>query len=313
MVSYLVTGGAGFVGSNIVETLLKKGARIKVIDNFSTGKRENIKEFIHDIELIEGDITDYKTVEDAVSGTDIIFHQGAVPSVPKSVKNPIRTNNANVTGTIHLLHAAVKQKVSRFIYAASSSAYGDTKVLPKREDMPANPMSPYAISKHVGELYCRVFYQIYGLETISLRYFNVFGPKQDPLSEYAAVIPKFISSILKEEAPTIFGDGNQSRDFTFIENVIHANLLAANADRLNGEVVNIGSGKRTDLNKLLMNINEMMGTNLKAEYKEDRPGDVKHSLADIAKAEKIIGYKPIIPFEKGLKHTLDWYQKKGEA
>lgn len=307
---YLVTGGSGFIGSHIIEALLNKGEKVKAIDNFSTGNKENLKAIINDIELIEGDITDDQVLKQAIKGVDIIFHQAAVPSVPKSIKDPIKSNHVNVSGTLQLLHTAMENGVSRFIYAASSSAYGNSTILPKQEDMIATPLSPYAVSKYTGELYCKVFYEIYGLETISLRYFNVFGPKQDADAEYAAVIPKFIQSILVNQLPTIYGDGTQSRDFTYIENVVSANLLAAQASQLSGEVINVGSGKSIDLNNLVTRISRIVGKQIKPVYAEKRQGDVEHSLADIQRAYKLIGYKPIISFEEGLRKTIKWFDGK---
>ena len=300
----LVTGGAGFIGSHLVYSLLEKGNRVKVIDNFSTGKIENLKELINDIELIKGDITDNKSINDAIKDVDVVFHQAAVPSVPRSIKDPIKTNSANVTGTLKLLNAAVHHRVSRFIYAASSSAYGNTEILPKEENMSPNPLSPYAVSKYAGELYCKVFNTIYGLETLSLRYFNVFGPRQDPESQYAAVIPKFIMNMLKNQSPIIYGDGNQSRDFTYIDNVVLANLLAAEAPKLSGEVVNVGTGTNIKINQLVLNINKLLNTEISPIYANCREGDVKHSLASIERINRLLGYKPIISFEEGLKKTI---------
>lgn len=309
MTTYLVTGGAGFIGSNIVRELIRKGEKVKVLDNFNTGKRENIRDLIPDIEVIEGDFTNDVIVTEAVKDVDIIFHQGAIPSVPKSIKDPNKTNHANVNGTLNLLQAAVEANVMRFIYAASSSAYGFNEVLPKREKMPARPMSPYAVSKYVGEHYCKAFHYLYGLETISLRYFNVFGPRQDPYSKYAAVIPAFIESILNDQSPLIYGDGTQSRDFTYIDNVVSANLLAAEAPKLQGEVVNVGSGSQIMLNDLVNDINTIAGKNLPATYTAKRKGDVKHSLADIQLAKKLIGYRPATPFHDGLTNTINWFIK----
>ncbi|MDQ0255327.1 UDP-glucose 4-epimerase [Evansella vedderi] len=241
---------------------------------------------------------------------EIILHQGAIPSVPKSIKIPLASNRANVTGTLQLLDAAVKNRVSRFIYAASSSAYGNSAILPKREDLQRNPMSPYAVSKYAGELYCKVYYEIYGLKTISPRYFNVFGPKQDPYSEYAAVIPKFIDMLIRNESPTIYGDGKQSRDFTFIDNVVSANLLAAEASKLGGEVVNIGFGKRHNLNYLVTCINKILEKNFYPIYQDNRAGDVKHSLADIQLAKKLLNYETKVSFEEGMRKTVKWYKER---
>lgn len=310
MAKYLVTGGAGFIGSNIVRKLVDKGEKVRVLDNFDTGKKKNIYELINDIEIIDGDFTHDQTVKEAVKDVDVIFHQGAVPSVPKSIKNPIKTNHANITGTLKLLHVAVEENVSRFIYAASSSAYGFNKALPKRENMPGIPMSPYAVSKYAGEHYCKVFHYLYGLETVSFRYFNVFGPHQDPHSEYAAVIPAFIESILNDQPPLIYGDGTQSRDFTYIDNVVAANLLAAEAPKLQGEVINVGSGSQIILNDLVRYINTTLGKNIPAKYTAERQGDVKHSLADIQLAEKLIGYRPSISFHDGLTKTINWLRSQ---
>ena len=307
MTRYLVTGGAGFIGSNIVRKLIDKGEKVKVLDNFNTGKRENLQDLMNDIEIIEGDFTCVQTVLGAVKDVDVIFHQGAIPSVPRSILDPIKTNHANINGTLNLLHAAVEEDVNRFIFASSSAAYGFNKTLPKQENMPGNPMSPYAVSKYAGEHYCKVFHHLYGLETISLRYFNVFGSRQDPHSKYAAVIPSFTQSILNDESPLIYGDGTQSRDFTYIDNVVSANLLAAEASKLQGEVINVGSGSRIVLNELVKYINTILGKNLPATYTRARQGDVKHSQADIGLAEQLIGYRPSISFHEGLTNTINWF------
>lgn len=306
---YLVTGGAGFVGSNIVRKLVANRESVRLLDNFSTGNKDNIADISDQVEIINGDFTNKAIVKKAIKDVDIILHQGAIPSVPKSIDNPILSNYANVNGTLTLLNAAVEEGVSRFVYAASSSAYGNNKKLPKQESMAANPMSPYAVSKYTGELYCKVFYEIYGLETISLRYFNVFGPRQNPHSKYAAVIPAFIESIIHNQSPTIFGDGTQSRDFTYIDNVVSANLLAATAKKLQGEVVNIGTGSQIQLNDLVDRINKILGKNIPATYTNDRAGDVKHSLADIQRAKEIIKYEPITSFDDGLIKTVNWFNK----
>ena len=304
MAFYLVTGGAGFIGSNIVEALLEKGERVRVIDNFSTGKRENIAPFMGRIELIESDILDMQAVKEACQGIDYILHQAALPSVPRSVADPMSSNRVNVDGTINVLWAAKEAGVKRVVYAASSSAYGNQPTLPKREDMPANPLSPYAISKYAGELYARVFYEIYGLSTISLRYFNVFGPRQDPDSQYAAVIPKFINAFMNGRSPVVFGDGEQSRDFTFVKNVASANLLAAKAEGASGEVLNIACGQRITLNQLIEKLRGIFNSSQEADYTDPRPGDVRHSLADISKAEQLLDYKPAFALEEGLKETV---------
>ncbi|SHF51777.1 UDP-glucose 4-epimerase [Caldanaerobius fijiensis DSM 17918] len=311
MAKYLITGGAGFIGSNIAEELLKRGEYVRIIDNFSTGKRENIEEFIDDIDLIEGDLRNIDDVKEAVKDIDFVLHQAALPSVPRSVADPISSNANNIDGTLNLLVAAKEAGVKRVVIAASSSAYGDTEILPKSEDMMPNPLSPYAVTKYVEELYGRVFYKVYGLETVSLRYFNVFGPKQDPNSQYAAVIPKFITKILKGEFPVIFGDGEQTRDFTYVDNVVEANILAATSDKVgHGEVINIACGQRISLNQLVDKINEILGTNIRPIYDKPRVGDVKHSLASIEKAEKLLGYSVKVTFEEGLRKVIDWYKMR---
>ncbi len=312
MTRYLVTGGAGFIGSNLVEALVACGGKVRVLDNFSTGKRENIREFRDEIELIEGSLTEVRTCQKAVEKVDYVLHQGALPSVPKSVARPRESNEANVTGTVNLLVAARDAGVKRFVYAASSSAYGDTPVLPKVETMAATPKSPYAIQKYTGELYCRVFYEIYGLETVSLRYFNIFGPRQDPQSQYAAVIPNFIRATLRGEAPVIFGDGQQSRDFTHIENAVHANLAACAADsKCAGAVLNIACGERISLIELAKAIREIAGEGKPPRHDKERPGDVKHSLADVSAARECIGYEARVHFREGLEKTIAWYRAKG--
>jgi len=305
---YLVTGGGGFIGSNIVEELVKRGEKVRVLDNFSTGKRENILPYIDKIELIEGDIRSYHIVREAVDGIDFILHQAALPSVPRSVKDPITTNEVNVTGTLNVLDAAKDARVKRIVFASSSSIYGDSEMLPKTEDMMPKPLSPYAVAKLAGEKYCQVFTQIYGLETVALRYFNVFGPNQDPSSQYSAVIPKFINAIKNGEPPTIYGDGEQSRDFTYVENVVNANLLACKEglEDISGEVFNIACGKRVTVNELVESINEILGTDIKPVYAEPRRGDVKHSLANIGKAQQFLGYEVKVEFFEGLKNIITY-------
>ncbi len=304
---YLVTGGAGFIGSNIVEELLKKGEKVRVLDNFSTGKRENLTSFLDKIELIEGDIRNNHIIIEAVEGIDIILHQAALPSVPRSVKDPITTNEVNVKGTLNILEAARNAKVKRIVYASSSSIYGDDPELPKHEGMIPNPLSPYAVSKLAAENYCQVFSVIYGLKTICLRYFNVFGPRQDPGSQYSAVIPKFIEAIMKDERPLIYGDGEQTRDFTYIANVIEANILAATVDCDSGIVLNCACNKKTTVNQLVNEINSILGKNIEPEYTEQRPGDVKDSYAIIDKAKRSLHYSPGIKFKEGLRRTIEWY------
>jgi UDP-glucose 4-epimerase len=305
--TYLVTGGAGFIGSHIVETLVKKGESVKVLDNFATGKRENIAPFQADIELVEGDLRNPDDVRKAVEGVQFVLHQGALPSVPKSVEDPVGSNESNITGTLNVLIASRDAGVKRVVYAASSSAYGDSPTLPKEETMKPAPLSPYAIQKYVGELYCSNFYDLYGLETVSLRYFNVFGPRQDPTSQYAAVIPKFITALAEGKPPTIYGDGEQSRDFTYVENVVQANLLAAQAEGAAGEMMNFACGERYTLNEILRHLQAMMKTDIEPVYRDPRPGDVKHSLADIKKSQKLLGYTPHVSLEEGLKRTVAFF------
>ncbi len=305
--NYLVTGGAGFIGSNIVNALLTKGENVRVLDNFSTGKRENILNFINNpnFSIIEGDLRSFHTVRDAVKGVDYILHQGALPSVQRSVNDPITTNDVNISGTLNVLEAAKEFGVKRVVFASSSSVYGNSKALPKEESMEIAPLSPYALSKYAGERYCQIYYQIYGLETVCLRYFNVFGPNQDPTSQYSAVIPKFIKSILNNKQPIIYGDGMQSRDFTFVENVISANLLACTAENVAGEMFNIACGDRYNLIQLVETINELLIKNIQPVFNTERKGDVKHSLASIEKAKKMLGYKVLAPFNVGLLRTIE--------
>jgi nucleoside-diphosphate-sugar epimerase len=311
MPKILVTGGAGFIGSNLAEALLKKGCVVRVLDNFSTGKRENLifdKKY-PSLEIIEGDICDPNTCQKAVKKVDYVFHEAALPSVQRSIEDPEVSNAINVGGTLNILLAARDEKVKRVIYAASSSVYGDTPTLPKHEEMNPTPLSPYALQKYVGEQYCRLFHQLYGLDTISLRYFNIFGPKQDPNSLYSAVIPKFIDALIHDRPPTIFGDGEQSRDFTYIENVVQANLLSMSAVRLHGEAVNIACGKRISLNQLLNILKNILGSAQSPTYEEPRKGDVKHSLADIRKGKEVINYAPIVGIEVGLEKTVEFFKK----
>jgi nucleoside-diphosphate-sugar epimerase len=309
--NYLVTGGAGFIGSNIVKALLNKGKNVRVLDNFSTGKRENILNFINNpnFKIIEGDLRSFHTVRDAVKGVDYILHQGALPSVPRSINDPITTNDVNISGTLNILEAAKEFGVKRVVFASSSSVYGNSISLPKEESMGIAPLSPYALSKYAGERYCQIFNQIYGLETVCLRYFNVFGPNQDPTSQYSAVIPKFIKSLLNNQQPVIYGDGLQSRDFTFVENVISANLLACTASNVAGEMFNIACGESFTLNQLTENINELLGKKIQPIYNSERKGDVKHSLASIEKAKNLLGYKVLSPFIDGLKITIQSISK----
>ena len=304
---YLVTGGAGFIGSNIVRRLISDGEKGRVLDDFSTGRKENLAGLESIVDVVEGSLTDREAVGKALQGVRFVLHQAAIPSVPRSIADPLTSNEANITGTLNLLEAALEARVERFVYAASSSAYGDTEVLPKVEDMPADPLSPYAVGKYTGELYARVYAKIYQLPTVSLRYFNIFGPRQDPASEYAAVIPKFIQLMLEGESPVIYGDGEQSRDFTYIDNAVEANLLACRSGKVGaGEVINVACGERYSLNDLVQILNEIMGTGIKPLYSEARPGDVKHSLADITRARELLNYEVGVDFREGLKKTVEW-------
>ena len=308
MEKYLVTGGAGFIGSHIVEELVKKGHPVRVVDNFITGKRENISTFLEKIEFIEGDIRDLEVCRQAAEGMDFVLHQAALPSVPRSIEDPLITNEINITGTLNLLLASRDAKVQKFVFASSSSVYGDNPQLPKKEGIEGIPLSPYAISKRVGEMYCRVFSQVFKLPTVCLRYFNIFGPRQDPFSQYAAAIPNFITRMVKEEAPVIFGDGEQSRDFTYVSNVVEANILASKASGISGEIFNIACGERTTVNSLVENINKVLDKEIKPSYVDMRPGDIKHSFADISKARKILKYEPSVSFSEGLKNTILWFK-----
>lgn len=305
---YLVTGGAGFIGSNICRKLVQEGCFVRVVDNLLTGKKKNLDGVLDKIEFIEADMGDINVARAATKDIDVVLHQGAVPSVPRSVVDPATTHRHCVDATFTLLLAAKENKVKRFVYAASSSAYGDTPTLPKIESMPTNPLSPYAAAKLFGEYYCSVFSKVYGLETIALRYFNVFGPYQDPTSQYAAAIPAFVTKILKNESPTVYGDGEQTRDFTYIDNVIHANLLAARAKSVSGQVVNIACGQRISVNQIIGLINQILGRNVQIKYQPTRAGDVKHSLASIDQAKAVIGYEPVVLFEEGLQKAIAWYR-----
>jgi len=306
---FLVTGGAGFIGSNICRKLLSQGCFVRVVDNLLTGKKSNLTDIIDNIEFIQGDIGVEKIARSAVKGIDFCLHQAALPSVPRSVGDPAATHRHCLDATFTLLLAARDAGVKRFVYAASSAAYGDTPTLPKVETMPPCPLSPYAVAKLAGEYYCSVFYNVFGLQTISLRYFNVFGPHQDPTSQYAAAIPAFVTAILKDKPPTIFGDGEQSRDFTYVDNVVEANLLAARAKNTKGEVVNIACGQAVTVNEIIEMINDLLGKNVKPLYTDPRLGDIKHSLADISLAKKVIGFAPKVSFRQGLEKAIDWYRQ----
>jgi nucleoside-diphosphate-sugar epimerase len=309
MEKFLVTGGAGFIGSNICKRLVEEGCFVRIVDNLLTGKKSNLDTFIDKVEFVEADMGDDTVARSAMKDIDVVLHQGALPSVPRSVDDPAATHKHCVDATFTLLLAARDAGIKRFVYASSSSAYGDTPTLPKIETMSPAPLSPYAVGKLVGEYYCSVFHEVYGLETISLRYFNVFGPYQDPTSQYAAAIPAFVTAILKNEPPTIYGDGEQSRDFTYVDNVVEANLLAARAKHTAGEVLNIACGEAVTVNKIIDMINEILDKNIKPIYTDPRPGDVKHSLADITAAEKLLGFKPIVEFKDGLKLAIEWYRE----
>jgi nucleoside-diphosphate-sugar epimerase len=304
----LVTGGAGFIGSHIASALAAAGARVRVIDDLSTGYRENLQEIKGDLDFVQGSLADERTLAKAVEDVELVFHEAAIPSVPRSVENPRQTHVASVESTFSLLLAARDRKVRRLVYAASSSAYGDQPTLPKVETMLPEPLSPYAVAKLVGEHYCQVFTRVYGLETVSLRYFNVFGPRQDPSSTYSGVISRFISDLLGGKRPVIYGDGEQSRDFTYIENVVDANLKAAETSKGIGQVINIANGKRITLNQLLQELKSLTNKpDVSADYQEPRAGDVKHSLADITRARELLGFEPRVDLRSGLEFTIDWW------
>lgn len=315
MALHLITGVAGFIGSSIARALLEKGEQVRGIDNFATGKRENIAEILNRIEFREADLLDAEGMRKACIGVDCVFHQAAIPSVPKSVLDPVGSNRANVDGTVNLLVGARDAKVRRVMYAASSSAYGDTPTLPKHEEMTPNPISPYAVAKLASEHYMISFYRCYGLETVSLRYFNIFGPRQDPTSPYSGVLAKFITQMLRGEQPTIFGDGGQSRDFTYIDNAVSANLLAAHAPAAHvaGRVFNVATGTRVDLNQTFEALKKLTGYMGEIKRGPEREGDIKHSLADISRAETAFGYQPSVNFEEGLRRTVEWYRGQGKA
>jgi UDP-glucose 4-epimerase len=314
MATYLVTGGAGFIGSHIVDELVRRGEHVRVLDNFSTGKRANLQlptsnlQLPTAIDIIEGDIRDRDAVQRAVTGVDYVLHQAALPSVQRSVDDPLTTNEINVTGALNVLLAAREARVKRVVFASSSAVYGNSPTLPKHETMPTNPLSPYAVSKLAGETYCRVFYEIYGLPTVALRYFNVFGPRQDPNSQYSAVIPLFIAAMLRGDPPTIYGDGLQSRDFTYVANVVRANLLACDRDEAIGQVMNVACGERYTLLDLHRDLVKLTGRVLQPIFAPARPGDVKHSMAAIEQAQQTLGYAPVVDWREGLRRTVEWYQ-----
>jgi len=305
----LVTGGAGFIGSHIAAALMADGARVRVLDDLSTGHRENIEEIGGDLDFVQGSVADEQLLNKVLDGVEVVFHEAAIPSVPRSVEAPRQTHIASVDGTFSLLVAARDKKVRRVVYAASSSAYGDQPTLPKAEQMLPDPLSPYAVAKLVGEYYCQVFTRVYGLETVSLRYFNVFGPRQDPGSQYSGVVSRFISTLLSNERPVIYGDGEQSRDFTYIDNVVSANLKAASAKDAAGKVINVANGERITLNELLAELKDLTGKqDVTAEYREPRVGDVRHSLADITVARQFLEYESKVGLREGLQRTIDWWK-----
>jgi UDP-glucose 4-epimerase len=310
MDKYLVTGGAGFIGSHIAEELAAKGFFVRVIDNFLTGREENIAPFIDRIELIRGDIRDLELCREALKDIDYVLHQAALPSVPRSVEDPLLTNAINIEGTLNILHASKDAAIKKLVFASSSSVYGDDEQLPKKEGQEGNPLSPYALTKLAGEKYCQVFSEVYGLPTVCLRYFNVFGPRQDPSSEYAAVIPNFVTRLLADKAPIIHGDGEQSRDFTYVANVVDANLQAAQTPGISGQVFNLGNGLRTSVNDLAKTLMALTKKDIEPVHEAERPGDVRHSFADISKAESLLNFNPRVSLEDGLLKTIEWFSNE---
>lgn len=308
MAHWLVTGGAGFIGSHLAQTLLGRGERVRVADNLSTGRRSNLDVLGKEAEILIGDLADPAFAREAVAGVDYVLHQAAIPSVPRSVADPLTSHRANLDATVALLVAARDAGVRRVVYAGSSSAYGDTPVLPKREDMAPNPLSPYALQKLVGEQYLQMFTRLYGLDTVTIRYFNVFGPRQDPSSPYSGVIALFVSRLLQGEAPSIVGDGEQTRDFTYVDNVVDGVLRAATATAVAGHVINVATGTRISINQLASSLQRLLGVDVRPEHVPPRPGDVRDSLADISKARELLGYQPIVGFDEGLRRTVDWYR-----
>ena len=312
MSNYLVTGGAGFIGSHLSEELVRRGHRVRVADSLITGKRSNL-DHIPGVEFVEGDLADLDFAKRVAEGCEFVLHQAAIPSVPRSVKDPVTSNRANVDGTVNMLVAARDAGVRRLVFAASSSAYGDTPTLPKHEGMPTNPLSPYALQKVVGEQYLQMFTRLYGLETVSIRYFNVFGPRQDPSSPYSGVISVFATALIENRSPKIYGDGEQSRDFTYVANVVDGVLRACDAPNASGEIINVATGGRISLNKLFYTMRDVVGGSLEPTYAEPRKGDVRDSQADINKAKALLGYEPIVSFEDGLARTIAWYRSTGAA
>ncbi len=310
MAKYVVTGGAGFIGSHLVEALLSQSEEVAVIDNFTTGRRENIQSFLKEIELFDIDLRDLSALKKAMEGAEYVFHQAALPSVPRSVKNPLESHENNLTGTLNALLAAKENEVKRFIYAASSSAYGDAKAEKKHEELLPNPISPYGVAKLGGEYYCQSFYETYGLETVCLRYFNVFGPRQNPHSPYTGVMAIFIPLMLQDKQPTIYGDGSATRDYTFIQNVVYANLLARDAEDAPGKILNVACGERWSVKDVVDTINNILGKTIQPVYATPRPGDIQHSCASIEKAKEILNFRPQVSFEEGIKKTIDWYRQE---
>ncbi|MGE5849069.1 MAG: SDR family oxidoreductase [Candidatus Methylomirabilota bacterium] len=308
MPRYLITGGAGFIGANLAHALVAEGETVRILDDFSTGRFQNLSGIEDQVEILRGDIRDSATVARAVAGVEVILHQAALNSNPRSIQEPVQTNDVNVGGTLTLLQAARAAGTRRVVYASSSSVYGEVAGLPKTEEMPTAPKAPYGVSKLAAEQYCRVFTQVYGIETVSLRYFNVFGPRQHPDSEYAAVIPRFLRRMLAGKRPVIFGDGEQSRDFTPVDNVVTANLLAAVSPEGIGEVMNVAGGKASTLNQLVAWLNELLGTDLPPIYDPPRPADIRHSYASIGKAASLLGYRPHLEVREGLRRTIEWFQ-----
>ncbi|HPF40653.1 MAG TPA: SDR family oxidoreductase [Phycisphaerae bacterium] len=308
MTTCLVTGGAGFIGSHLVRALIQRGNSVRVLDDFSSGRRTNLADVAGEPELMEASVADAGACERACAGVDCVFHLAAAPSVPMSVDDPKTSHRSNIQGVFNMLQAARNAKVRRFVFAGSSAAYGELPGLPKREDMGVQPLSPYAVQKIVGENYCAVFAKCYGLQTITLRYFNVFGDRQDPKSQYAAAIPAFVTKILRDEAPTVYGDGEQTRDFTHIDNVVDANMLAMDADVTTGEIVNIACGRRISVNEVIREINKLAGKSIRPDYVTERPGDIRHSWADVSRAEAVLGFRPAVDLAEGLARAIDWYR-----
>ena len=312
MAHYLVTGGAGFIGSHLTEELVRRGHRVRVADSLITGKRSNLSH-IPGVEFLEGDLADLDFARQAVAGCEYVLHQAAIPSVPRSVKDPVSSNRANVDGTLNALVASRDAGVKRLVFAASSSAYGDTPTLPKHEEMPTHPLSPYALQKVIGEQYLQLFTRLYGLETVAIRYFNVFGPRQDPSSPYSGVISVFATALLENRSPAIYGDGEQTRDFTYVANVVDGVLRACEAPGASGQIINVATGGRISLNLLFEEMRRLVGARVRPAYQEARAGDVRDSQADIAKARELLGYVPTVSFEEGLRDTLNWYRTAGLA